>query len=109
MSYNITDVFGSLVILSDEVWLEHIKAHHPEIELRDLAHTLVDPDEVQQSQIRGDVELFYRFKASSKSGRPKFWMVAVKRLPSGSFVSSAMTKSKIVGAKLIYSKVQRDI
>lgn len=109
MAYSIKSVFGSLVTLSEEVWLDHIRAHHPETQLEDLEITLMDPDQVQLSQIRADVELFYRLKSSATLERPRYWIVAVKCLPEGRFVSTAMTKSKIVGVKLIYSKSARDV
>ncbi|MNT84818.1 hypothetical protein D3C72_2248960 [compost metagenome] len=92
------------MVLSDEVWLEHIQVHHPEVTIEDLRLTIEDPDEIQLSPLRSDVDLYYRLKVTSRIDRIRYWMVAVKKISAGNFVSSAMTKTKIVGSKLVYRK-----
>lgn len=104
MSYNIVNKLGDQVQLSDEVWFDHIKIHHPEITIEDIKLTLEDPDEIQLSQVRFDVELYYRLKLTSQPERLRYWMVVMKRLSGGHFVSSAMSKTTIVGSKLIYRR-----
>ena len=98
------DYKGLKVELSDEVWTEHIKSFHPELSEKDNENTLSDTDEVWVSQKREDTELYYQKKETVASGKTRYWMIAVKKLTSGNFVSSAMTKSTIVGSKLIYKK-----
>lgn len=90
--------------MSEQVWEEHIRVSHPELKIDDISKTLSDPDEVWISQKREDTELYYQTKESSISGKTRYWMVAVKKLQAGNFVSTAMTKSTLIGSKLIYKK-----
>ncbi|HPI39594.1 MAG TPA: hypothetical protein PLJ21_02245 [Pseudobdellovibrionaceae bacterium] len=99
------DYIGLNIELSEEVWTEHIKAVHPEICEADIKNTLSDPDEVWVSQKREDTELYYSKKENLASGKNRYWMIAVKKIKTGNFISSAMTKSTIIGSKLIYKKL----
>lgn len=99
-----TDYQGSTIELGEQVWSDHIRVSHPELTEAVIKEVLVDPDEVWVSQNREDVELYYRKKDQSDPRKVRYWMVAVKKISSGNFVRSAMTKSKIVGAKSIYRK-----
>ena len=98
------DYKGQKIELTTEAWEIHIKENHPDISVSDIEETLKNPDEVWESQNRTDAELYYKRKKTSVSGKIRYWMVAVKKVNSGSFVSSAMTKSTVVGSKLLYKK-----
>ena len=98
------DYCGLKIELSESVWAEHIKPMHSEITETDLANTLSDPDEVWASQKREDVHLYYKKKLNQSLEKNRYWMVVVKKIPAGNFVSSAMTKSTLVGSTLIYKK-----
>lgn len=108
MAYYLSVVFndyaGLKIEMSKQVWEEHIKVSHPELKADDIAKTLSDPDEVWVSQKREDTELYYQKKEPAVVGKVRYWMVAVKKMPDGNFVSSAMTKSTLIGSKLIYKK-----
>ena len=95
---------GSTIELSTEVWENHIKANHPEIGLLEIELALKAPDEVWISQQRQDTELYYKRKKKLSLGKIRYWMIAVKKVNSGKFVSSAMTKSTVVGSTLIFKK-----
>ena len=98
------DYLGKKIELSADVWENHIKMNHPEIDLTDIESTLKDPDEVWVSQSRVDTELYYRRKKNTTSSKVRYWMVAVKLIDSNTFISSAMTKSTVVGSELIFKK-----
>ena len=98
------DYKGQKIELTTEAWEIHIKENHPDISVSEIEETLKNPDEVWESQNRTDTELYYKRKKTSVSGKIRYWMVAVKKVNSGSFVSSAMTKSTVVGSKLLYKK-----
>lgn len=98
------DYNGTPIELSADVWENHIKVNHPEIDVSEIELTLTDPDEVWVSQQRGDTELFYKRKKTSLSGKVRYWMIAVKNINSGKFISSAMTKSTVIGSTLIFKK-----
>jgi hypothetical protein len=98
------DYKGQKIELTTEAWEIHIKENHPDISVSEIEETLKNPDEVWESQNRTDAELYYKRKKTSVSGKIRYWMVAVKKVNSGSFVSSAMTKSTVVGSKLLYKK-----
>ena len=98
------DYKGQKIELTTEAWEIHIKENHPDISVSEIEETLKNPDEVWESQNRTDAELYYKCKKTSVSGKIRYWMVAVKKVNSGSFVSSAMTKSTVVGSKLLYKK-----
>lgn len=98
------DYKGQKIELTTESWEIHIKENHPDISVSEIEETLKNPDEVWESQNRTDAELYYKRKKTSVSGKIRYWMVAVKKVNSGSFVSSAMTKSTVVGSKLLYKK-----
>jgi hypothetical protein len=98
------DYKGQKIELTTEAWEIHIKENHPDITVSEIEETLKNPDEVWESQNRTDTELYYKRKKTSVSGKIRYWMVAVKKVNSGSFVSSAMTKSTVVGSKLLYKK-----
>lgn len=99
-----TDFKGNIINLSEDIWATHILVNHPEISVQNVELTLKDPDEVWFSQHRRDVELYYRKKDLAETVKVRYWMVAVKKIPSGNFVSSAMSKSTIIGAELVYKK-----
>jgi hypothetical protein len=99
-----TDYQGSIIELSEQVWNEHIKIGHPEFTEEIINMVLGNPDEVWISQNRKDVELYYSKKDDTDPMKVRYWMVAVKKIPTGNFVRSAMTKSKIVGAQNIFKK-----
>jgi hypothetical protein len=90
--------------LDEQVWESHIQKAHPEVSLGEIKNTLLDPDEVWESQSRTDTELYYRKKDSSLPTRPRYWMVVVKKINAGAFVASAMTKVTMVGNSLVYKK-----
>ena len=98
------DYKGQKIELTTEAWEIHIKENHPDISVSEIEETLKNPDEVWESQNRTDAELYYKRKKTSVSGKIRYWMVAVEKVNSGSFVSSAMTKSTVVGSKLLYKK-----
>jgi hypothetical protein len=98
------DYTGLKIELSEEVWTQHIKSVHPELTEDDLNNTLSDPDEVWASQKRSDTELYYKKKINLAPGKIRYSMVAVKKIPTGNFISSAMTKSTVAGSKLIFRK-----
>lgn len=98
------DYKGQKIELTTEAWEIHIKENHPDISVSEIEETLKNPDEVWESQNRADTELYYKRKKTSVSGKIRYWMVAVKKVNSGSFVSSAMTKSTVVGSKILYKK-----
>ncbi len=98
------DYKGQKIELTTEAWEIHIKENHPDISVSEIEETLKNPDEVWESQNRTDAELYYKRKKTSVSGKIRYWMVAVKKVNSGSFVSSAMTKSTVVGSMLLYKK-----
>ena len=98
------DYKGQKIELTTEAWEIHIKENHPDISVSEIEETLKNPDEVWESQNRTDAELYYKRKKTSVSGKIRYWRVAVKKVNSGSFVSSAMTKSTVVGSKLLYKK-----
>ena len=98
------DYKGQKIELTTEAWEIHIKENHPDISVSEIEETLKNPDEGWESQNRTDAELYYKRKKTSVSGKIRYWMVAVKKVNSGSFVSSAMTKSTVVGSKLLYKK-----
>lgn len=98
------DYRGIAVELSIDVWENHIRVNHPDVKISDIELTLNEPDEVWVSQQRTNVELFYKRKKSSPSGKVRYWMIAVKNVNSKSFVSSAMTKSAVVGSTLVFKK-----
>lgn len=101
---NFVDYQGNNIELSEKVWVDHIQANHPDIGEEDIRKTLLEPDEVWLSQHRIDTELFYKKKDPSGTGKIRFWMVAVKKISTGNFVSTATTKSTVVGSKLIYKR-----
>ena len=98
------DYKGITIEMNADVWEQHIRTNHPEVSLFDIELTLIDPDEVWVSQQREDTELFYKRKKTSVSGKVRYWMVAVKNVSSGKFISTAMTKSTVAGSALIFKK-----
>jgi pyridoxine/pyridoxamine 5'-phosphate oxidase len=59
--------------------------------------------EVRESRHQSFVELFYQAKAHPE-GKPRFRVVVVKVLDSGSFVSTAMTTNAMKKGRTLYRK-----
>lgn len=93
-----TDFYGDTIFLSKETET-HIAKAHPEIDIRQIAITLKDPDELRQSTYKSTSVLFYRLKVSRR-----YVCVVVKDCHDGFFISTAMTTTKPKLGEVLYVK-----
>jgi len=96
------DFRGRKIELSDDSWV-HIQESHPEVSLEEIKAVLIDPNEVIECPRQQFVELFYRIKLNPE-GKPRFRMVVVKVLPTGNYISTAMTTTAIKQGRSLYKK-----
>ena len=99
------DFQGRDIELSDFSW-EHIQDSHPEISIENIRSALGDPTEVVGCPRQQFVELFYQIKLHP-AGKERFHVIVVKILPSGNFISTAMTTTMIKKGRSIYRKGEK--
>ena len=96
------DFQGRDIELSDFSW-EHIQEAHPEISIKNIESVLENPSEVVECPRQEFVELFYQIKLHP-AGKQRFYVVVVKVLPEGNFISTAMTTSMKKKGRSLYRK-----
>lgn len=96
------DFQGRDIELSELSW-EHIQEAHPEISIKNIEAVLANPNEVVECPRQEFVELFYQVKFHP-AGKQRFYVVVVKVMPNGSFVSTAMTTSMMKKGRSLYRK-----
>ena len=96
------DFQGRDIELSESSW-EHIQVAHPEISIKDIESALTNPSEVVECPRQEFVELYYQVKLHP-AGKQRFYVVVVKVLSSGNFISTAMTTSMMKKGRSLYRK-----
>lgn len=101
-SVKFKDFQGRDIELSELSW-EHIQEAHPEISIKNIERVLAQPSEVVECARQKFVERFYQVKLHP-AGKQRFYVVVVKVLPDGNFISTAMTTATIKKGRSIYRK-----
>jgi hypothetical protein len=94
--FQVTDVFGDVIRLSDERW-QHICDHHPVMEkyLLRIQSTLTAPDVIQRSATNSNEYRYYKFFQDIYGG--KYVFVPVVKQEVDNFVVTAFIVRAIRG------------
>lgn len=99
-----SNYLGQPVYLVLESWL-HIEEKHPEIDIATIKRTIENPDAVLISEVNINCELYFLQKNQDEI-KVRFSVVVVKIKHDGLWISTAMTKKKVVGGIEIYRRVK---
>ena len=89
------------ILLMEEV-RKKIQDRHPEITLKQINETLLDPIEVRESRHKNWSELYYSI--AIKKNRFICVIVKLKTADNNNYIETAYTASKIKSGKVVYVK-----
>lgn len=105
-TFQVTDVFGEIVCLSDTRWQGHILAAHPEMKpyVAEVEDTIAHPHCVYESENDPDAKLFYRRGAVQGKYRNLYLKVVVSYATQPAVLKTAFFTTSLTGGKLLWIK-----
>lgn len=107
MYFIFKDHDGERILLSNEVWVDHISQDHPRIDLNLIGETLHRPFKVCLSQHPSMEKCiqYYSMPKMNRARQLRFIRVIVKHCHDGLWISTAHMKAKITCGKILFEKI----